>query len=64
MRVGAALERERLLHADPEPALSGESDETSRGARTGVDRDAAEAHAGRIVPGGECRVLPGDRRTR
>jgi hypothetical protein len=62
VRVGDALERERLLHVDPESALFDEFDESSQGDRIGVDRDAAEAHAGRLKFGGEPRILLGDRR--
>lgn len=47
---------------DPEPALFDECDETAQRDRIGVDRDAAEKHAGRFVRGGELRVLLGDRR--
>jgi YVTN family beta-propeller protein len=52
VRVGDALERERLLHVDPEPALFDEFDETSQGDRVRVDRDATEAQAGRLELGG------------
>src|SRR4051812_49070653 len=61
MGVGDALERERLLHVDPEPALLDELDETAQADRIGVDRDAAEAQAGRLVAGDEVLVLLGDR---
>ncbi len=53
VRVGDALERERLLYVDPELALFDEVDETSQGDRILIDGDTDEAHAGRLILGDE-----------
>lgn len=52
VRVGDALERERLLHVDPEPALCYKFDEAPQGNRVRVDSDATETHARRFALGG------------
>ncbi|MFJ9900985.1 hypothetical protein ACIQPR_47520 [Streptomyces sp. NPDC091280] len=55
VRVDDALEQERLLYGDPEPALFDELGETSQGNRIGVARDTAEAQANRLAPGDDLR---------
>lgn len=50
VRLGDPLERERLLHVDPEPALVDEFDETSPDSGTRAGRDSCRLLGFLVAP--------------